>query len=114
MTDQTTPLEQLRQEMRQFVTERGWERFHTPKNLATSIAIETAELMEHFQWLTPEESSQWRGKVEASSPIAEEMADVLSYLLSLANALNVDLSTAFREKMKKNRVKYPPPAGHEE
>lgn len=105
--DQNTTLAELRIVMTQFVEERHWNRFHTPKNLASSIAIETAELMEHFQWLTGDESAALRDKIPSDAPLAEEMADVLSYLLSLANSLNVDLAAAFLAKMEKNRLKYP-------
>lgn len=108
-SDATTPLLELRKIVQDFVAERRWEVFHTPKNLASCIAIETGELMEHFQWITPEQSLALKGTVDYQSPIAEEMADVLSYLLSLANALDVDLSAALRAKMIKNAIKYPAP-----
>jgi dCTP diphosphatase len=106
--DSVTTIEQLKKLVQEFVNERNWKRFHTPKNLASSIAIETAELMEHFQWLTPEESLELRGRILPNSPIAEEISDVLAYILSLANALQVDLSESLRLKMLKNAQKYPP------
>ena len=106
--DSVTTIEQLKKFVQEFVTERNWQRFHTPKNLASSIAIETAELMEHFQWLTPEESLALRGRILPNSPIAEEISDVLAYILSLANALQVDLSESLHLKMLKNAQKYPP------
>ncbi|MFM8173206.1 MAG: nucleotide pyrophosphohydrolase [Pirellulaceae bacterium] len=109
MDERETTILQLRNLVAQFVRERDWERFHTPKNLASSIAIETAELMEHFQWLSAEESQALRGQA-LDSPIAQEMADVLAYLLSLATVLEVDLAAALESKMERNRRKYPAPS----
>jgi dCTP diphosphatase len=86
-----------------FAAERHWERFHAPKNLAMSVAIEAAELMEHFQW------TEVRDEVPPTqiNAIGEEMADVLAYLLRLASVLEIDLSEAFQAKMLKNAIKYP-------
>ena len=107
MNDQTTTIAQLRDQMRRFVEEREWRRFHTPKNLAMSLAIEAAELMEHFQWVDSAES-QARGRDPARREgIEDEMADVCCYLLSLAEALDVDLSSAVAAKLVKNARKYP-------
>lgn len=86
-----------------FARERRWERFHAPKNLAMSVAIEAAELMEHFQWTEVHEEVSTEQRV----PIGEEMADVLAYLLRLASVLEIDLSQAFQAKMLKNAIKYP-------
>ncbi len=105
--DSNTSVASLRELVQEFVAERDWEVFHTPKNLATSVAIEAAELMEHFQWLTPEESIELRQDRERVNQIGEEMSDVLAYLCSLANALDIDIATAFRAKMAKNRIKHP-------
>jgi len=109
MNDATTPIASLKQWMAQFVAERNWQVFHTPKNLSMSLAIEAAELMEHFQWLTTDESLAVRGQSEKRSEVADELADVLCYAVSLANALDIDIATAVYEKMKKNAVKYPAP-----
>jgi len=95
---------QLHAIVRMFVMERGWEHFHTPKNLAMSISIESAELMEHFQWTAPELPSEPIGD---DSPIAQEIADVLAYTLRLADVLGVDLGRALALKMERNRLKYP-------
>ncbi len=84
----------LRQLVQRFVEERDWQRFHTPKNLAMSIAIETAELMEHFQWLTVEESIALVQDETARAAIAEELADLLIYSLSFANSADIDVSDA--------------------
>jgi len=105
MSDQDTTLQELKERMAQFVQERDWGQFHTPKNLSMSIAIEAAELMEHFQWLTVEESTNLN--VEALADIGEELADIIIYSLSLANVLGLDLSATVLAKMAKNIRKYP-------
>ncbi len=91
--------------VQQFVDERNWRKFHNAKNLSMSMAIEAAELMEHFQWLTTDEVVD--GKQLALDEIADELADVTAYALALANTLKIDLSTALQQKMVKNRLKYP-------
>ncbi|MCA9148353.1 MAG: nucleotide pyrophosphohydrolase [Planctomycetales bacterium] len=107
MSDQHTTVSELREIVQQFVAARNWETFHSPKNLAMSIAIEAAELMEHFQWRTIPESREVVTDPATLNEITEEVADVLSYTLAIANALNLDLSTALRNKMVKNAIKYP-------
>lgn len=107
MTDEHTTVAQLRRMMEEFIAEREWHRFHDPKNLSMSIAIETAELMEHFQWLRSDELPQVRNDPQQMGLISEEVADIFCYLLSLANTLQIDLSTALTGKMAKNRRKYP-------
>jgi dCTP diphosphatase len=106
MDDHTT-LADLRRHVEEFIAARDWEQFHTPKNLSASIAIETAEILEHFQWLTDEQAAaalQEGGKLEA---VAEEMADVFIYLLSLANVLGVDVSEAVMGKLERNEGRFP-------
>ncbi|MEJ2793442.1 nucleotide pyrophosphohydrolase [Iodobacter sp. LRB] len=99
-------LNQLMLDVRQFAQARDWERYHTPKNLCMAMSVEMAELVEHFQWATPEESQQLdAAKREA---VEQEMADVLLYMIRLADVLNVDLERAIRAKMVLNAVKYPP------
>ncbi|MEJ2199912.1 MAG: nucleotide pyrophosphohydrolase [Desulfuromonadaceae bacterium] len=105
MNDRDTTLQQLKERMAEFVRERDWEQYHTPKNLSMSIAIEAAELMEHFQWLTVEASQQLAP--EALQDIGEELADIVIYSLSLANTLKLDLATTVTKKMEKNIRKYP-------
>lgn len=107
MTDAVTTLADLRAAMRDFVAERDWEQFHAPKNLAMGLAIETAELMEHFQWIGEAESRLKVHDPAARSDIADELADVLSYVLALANAMDLDLSAAHAAKMEKTKAKYP-------
>jgi NTP pyrophosphatase (non-canonical NTP hydrolase) len=98
-------LSELRERVREFVRERDWDRFHTPKNLAASVCIEAAELLEPFQWLQTGAAS------ELSEPrrehVQHELADVLIYLICLADKLDVDLAYAVREKLALNRAKYP-------
>lgn len=105
INDQHVTVEQLRELMRQFVRERQWEKFHNAKNLSMSLAIEAGELLEHFQWLTTDEVVA--GTNLDRGGIADELADVLCYALSLANALDIDIASAIHQKMVKNRLKYP-------
>jgi len=107
MNDKTTTVFELRQLVRQFVDDRQWEKYHAPKNVSMALAIEAAELMEHFQWLSVEESRSIdvdRGKLDA---VGEELADIICYAIALANTLGLDVSEIMRAKMKKNEVKYP-------
>jgi NTP pyrophosphatase (non-canonical NTP hydrolase) len=105
--DETTTLAELRKLVRQFVDERDWGQFHTPKNLSMSLAIEAAELMEHFQWITPEESRAVAHDPAARAAAGEELADVVCYALALANELGLDVASTVRDKMVKNAQKYP-------
>ena len=95
----------LRDELRQFAADRDWEQFHTPKNLAIALSVEAAELLEHFQWLTAEESQ--RLSADKSSAIRLEMADVLLYLVRLADRLGIDLAASAFDKIAINAKKYP-------
>lgn len=107
MPDDSETVAQLRAAVQAFVDERDWRQFHTPKNLAMSLAIEAAELMEHFQWLdVPESVARGRDPAHREA-IADEIADVCCYLLSLANALELDLTSAVKSKLVKNAAKYP-------
>ena len=107
MTDRETKIVELRELVRQFVVERDWQQFHSPKNLAMALAIEAAELMEHFQWLSPEASRTVRDQSQKLVEVGEELADVLCYVLAMANELNIDLSTTLRRKMELYGRKYP-------
>jgi NTP pyrophosphatase (non-canonical NTP hydrolase) len=95
----------IRDTVRTFVTERDWDQFHTPKNLSSALCVEAAELLEHFQWLHTGSADEL-GPVKLRE-VGHEMADVLVYLVRLADKLNVDLGAAFEEKMILNRAKYP-------
>jgi NTP pyrophosphatase (non-canonical NTP hydrolase) len=107
MPDTTTTLATLKDAMRRFVTERDWDQFHSPKNLAMGLSVEASELMEHFLWIDNEVSRQVVQKRAELEEIADEMADVACYLLALANTLGVDLSEAILGKLEKNARKYP-------
>ena len=102
-----TDLATLRDALRAFCAARDWHRFHTPKNLVMALSVEAAELVEHFQWATPEESQNLSAKQRAE--VADEIADVLIYLTELADVLDIDPIDAARQKIAKNAVKYPPP-----
>jgi dCTP diphosphatase len=107
MTDSTTTVADLKQLVAGFVAERDWRRFHAPKNLSMSLAIEAAELMEHFQWISPEQSRHMADDPDRLAEVGDELADVICYALAMANELGLDLSTAVRSKMVKNKQKYP-------
>jgi NTP pyrophosphatase (non-canonical NTP hydrolase) len=107
MSDEKTTVAELRAVVRQFVDERDWHQFHSPKNLSMSLAIEVAELMEHFQWISTDAAWEAGRAAEKREPIREELADVFCYVLALANELDLDLSTALADKMIKNAQKYP-------
>jgi NTP pyrophosphatase (non-canonical NTP hydrolase) len=98
-------MKQLRDTLRKFVAERDWDQFHSPKNLAMALGVEAAELMEHFQWLSEEQSR--RLAPEKLDEVRDEMADVLVYLVRLADKLDVDLLDAAAKKIGKNALKYP-------
>ena len=109
MDDRTTTVAELTRLVEDFVAERNWQPFHDPKNLSTSIAIEAAELMEHFQWLRSEELGSVREQEDVMAQVREEAADIAAYLLSFCATMGIDLSSALQAKMKKNAVKYPVP-----
>jgi len=98
-------MEQLRERVREFADARDWAQFHTPKNLAMALAVEAAELMEHFQWLTPQQSA--RLSPQPKRAVAEEIADVLIYLVRLSDVLGVDMLAAAFAKIAVNARKYP-------
>lgn len=95
----------LRQTLRQFAQERDWDQFHSPKNLAIALSVEAAELLEHFQWVSETESAVL--PTERREQVQHEMADVLLYLIRLADKLNIDLAAAAAEKIQLNAGKYP-------
>ncbi len=97
----------LTDEIRTFVRARDWQRFHNPKNLALALVAEVGELVEHFQWLTPEEADAVSG--EKLAEVADEIADVQIYLIQLADRLGVDVGTAVRGKLSRNEVRFPAP-----
>jgi dCTP diphosphatase len=114
MNDNQSTVADLRSLLARFVSDRDWDQFHSPKNLSMSLAIEVAELMEHFQWITVEASREIVHDPAHRENIADELADCLSYILAIANTANIDLAAALAAKMKKNELKYPADAsrGH--
>ena len=107
MSDQDTTVAALRALVESFVDQREWHQFHSPKNLSMSLAVEAAELMEHFQWITGEASREIGSDSRKLEAVSDELADVMCYALALANELSIDVDTAMRVKMKKNEAKYP-------
>ena len=105
--DRNTTLETLRSEMAAFIRERDWEQFHDPKNLSMAIATEAAELMEHFRWAKNQASIDMVKDPQIKHAVAEELADILAFALSFANAADIDITSTLRAKMAKNALKYP-------
>lgn len=99
-------IESMQTRLRNFSRERDWEQFHTPKNLAMALSVETSELLEIFQWLTPEESSQLMNGEQADD-VRDEVADVAIYLLRLADVLGVDIEEAVAAKVERNAARFP-------
>jgi len=105
LRDMSTDIDSLRERLRAFALERDWGQFHSPKNLACALSVEAAELLEHFQWMTEEQS---RAPADAQrEQIAREAADVLLYLIQFADQLGIDLLAAADRKMVLNAAKYP-------
>lgn len=107
MSDSNTTVALLREAVHRFAAERAWEPFHSPKNLVMGLAVETAELMEHFLWLECEASRKVCEDAARKQQIVDELADVACHVLNLSNALGIDLSEAIAAKMIKNALKYP-------
>lgn len=103
----SSDLSTLTLELRAFARARGWEKYHAPKNLAMALSVEVAELVEHFQWLTAEQSDSLDPATLAA--VADEIADVQIYLLELADRLGIEVTQAVRRKLEKNAIKYPAP-----
>jgi NTP pyrophosphatase (non-canonical NTP hydrolase) len=106
-TDNHTTVTDLRQSVARFVDAREWRPFHSPKNLSMSIAIEAAELMERFQWLTNEQAATAAQDPTERAAISDELADIVIYCLSLSNALDLDVSSAVLTKLQTNEHRYP-------
>lgn len=104
-SDHTTTVTELREKVRKFVDDRDWNKYHNPKDVAMSIAIEAAELLEHFQWVDENELDET--VKERSTDLQDELADIMIYCLSFANAVGIDVSRAVTEKIQKNESKYP-------
>jgi dCTP diphosphatase len=98
-------IQSLTDQLRRFAAERDWEQFHSPKNLAAALSVEAAELLEHFQWLTDEQSRNLPQETRVA--VGQEVADVFLYLLQIADKLQIDLAAAATEKLALNAAKYP-------
>jgi NTP pyrophosphatase (non-canonical NTP hydrolase) len=107
VTDEETTLADLRGRVAAFIAERDWEQFHTPENLSRAIAVEAAELMEHFLWLDGEETASLMDSSERAEAVVDELADVLIYVLSMANTLEIDVSRAILGKLARNERRFP-------
>ncbi|CUA98956.1 nucleotide pyrophosphohydrolase [Thiomonas bhubaneswarensis] len=99
----------LQARLRQFAADRDWTPYQTPKNLAMAMIVEAAELVEHFQWMTPEQSQQAGQDSDLQGRIADEIADVLIYLVQIADHTGIDIDRAVERKIGKNALKYPAP-----
>ena len=98
-------MQELSEKIKQFSEDRDWQKFHTPKNLAAAISIESSELLEHFLWLTPEQSRDL--DADKKQKVADEVGDILIYLTNFCNQLDIDPVKAAHEKLKKAALKYP-------
>jgi len=105
--DNKVTFEELKQRVRKFVAERDWEQFHHPKEIAISLSLEAAELLEHFQWKDNGTITEIKQNKKLMKELSDELADVLVYSIDFANILGIDLTSAIEEKMKKNEEKYP-------
>ena len=105
--DHETTLQDLKTAVKNFIADRNWESFHNPKNVAMSIAIEAAEIMEHFQWISMDASCEIKDDPVRQAAVGEELADVIAYALAMANVLGLDVSDTVSRKMQKNAIKYP-------
>lgn len=107
LNDIETSIKNLREVVLDFVRERDWEKYHNPKDIAEGICIEAAELLQLFQWIKPEESSHFRSNSAKVRKIKEELADVFVYCLTMANSLDIDVTSAVVRKIRQNEKKYP-------
>lgn len=107
MSDRNTTIQEMRSLIDSFADERDWQQFHSPKNLSMSISIESAELMELFQWLSLEDAKKVMESGKTRENAIDEIADVLIYAFAFCIRNNIDISDAIRQKMKKNIKKYP-------
>ena len=110
MPDATTTVAALKADIRRFAGDRGWDPYHTPKNLVMALASEVGELCDEFRWLTPDESRAVAADPAKRTAVADELADVANIVLLLSEHTGIDLTEAIRAKLIKNAVKYPAPA----
>ncbi|MFJ8589348.1 nucleotide pyrophosphohydrolase [Streptomyces sp. NPDC093595] len=98
---------ELQRRLAEFATSREWQPYHTPKNLAAALSVEAAELLEIFQWLTPEEAARVMDDPDSAHRVADEVADVLAYLLQFCGVLGVDPLAALSAKIDRNELRFP-------
>ncbi|WP_308117303.1 nucleotide pyrophosphohydrolase [Streptomyces fuscigenes] len=101
---------ELRRRLVEFAASRGWEEYHTPKNLVAALSVEASELLEIFQWLTPRQSAEIMADPESAHRVEDEVADVLAYLLQFCAVLDVDPLAALAAKIERNETRFPPAA----
>lgn len=97
----------LQRRLAEFATARGWEPYHTPKNLAVALSVEASELVEIFQWLTPEQSARVMDEEGSAHRVRDEVADVLAYLLQFCEVLGIDVLAALSDKIDRNEIRFP-------
>ncbi|MFC7218353.1 nucleotide pyrophosphohydrolase [Streptomyces polyrhachis] len=110
--DEQTPgpgLSELRERLAQFAVDREWGPYHTPKNLVSALSVEASELLEIFQWLTPEQAANIMADPKDAFRVRDEVADVLAYLLQLCTVLGIDPLTALAAKIERNEERFPLP-----
>lgn len=105
--DNKTTINELKQMVKEFCEERDWDQFHGAKNLTIAMIIEVAELLEHFRWKSEKEVEELLKDPKKKELISDEVADIFYFLIRLAQTYNIDLSTALKNKMRKNMEKYP-------
>ncbi|WP_329455090.1 nucleotide pyrophosphohydrolase [Streptomyces sp. NBC_01497] len=101
---------ELQRRLTEFAAARGWEQYHTPKNLVAALSVEASELLEIFQWLTPEQSAAIMSDPRAAHSVEDEVADVLAYLLQFCVVLGIDPLAALAAKIERNETRFPPTA----
>lgn len=107
MISKQITLQEIKGLIKKFVRERDWEQYHSPKNLSMSIAIEAAELMEHFQWLTIEQSKNLLRNNKKREEIEDELADIAIFILDFCNSYKIDIEQSILRKLSKSAKKYP-------
>lgn len=112
MSDRSIDVPRVEAFLREFAEDRDWVQFHTPKNLAMALAAEAGELLEVFQWMTPKESSVLDDATGAA--VGAELADILQYMIRMADLLEIDLDAALWQKLHENETRFPPDTGQQE